>query len=243
MTEQSEGTGSAGSHDRVRRIFTEIASDYDRVNRVISLGQIDRWRSRLVSEMELIEGSSILDLGCGTGKLTRLIAKRLGEGSILGVDLTPGMVEIARRTLPTEYEGMVDFSIGAGENLDLQSNSFDLITSAFTLRNVNSLEEVISEMKRVVKPGGRVYSLELAKPTIPGFREIYRFYFDRILPRLGGIVHGDSKPYRYLADSLKRFPNQEKLKKLFEQAGLAEVEIQELFGGIAAIHRGTKKEN
>jgi len=243
MTDQSEGTGSDSSHDRVRSIFTEIASDYDRVNRVISLGLIDRWRYRLVSEMEFMEGSSILELGCGTGKLTRLIAERLGEGRVLGVDLTPGMVEIARRTLPAEYEDLVDFSIGAGENLDLESNSFDLVTSAFTLRNVKDLEKVISEMKRVVKPGGQVYSLELAKPTIPGFSEIYRFYFDRVLPWIGGVVHGDPKPYRYLADSLKRFPNQEKLKKLFVQAGLAEVEIQELFGGIAAIHRGTKKES
>jgi demethylmenaquinone methyltransferase/2-methoxy-6-polyprenyl-1,4-benzoquinol methylase len=233
---------SGGSHEKVRKIFTSIAGDYDRVNKVISLGQIDRWRHRLVATMELGKGKSVLDLGCGTGKLTRLIADRIGEGSILGVDLTPEMIDIAKRRLPEKYEDLVEFSLGAGEDLEVRSNCFDVATSAFTLRNVDNLSKVISEMRRVVKPGGRVYSLELAKPTIPGFREVYRFYFDRILPVIGGMVQGSSEPYRYLAESLKRFPDQNKLKRLYQKAGLVDVKYDELFGGIAAIHRATKRE-
>jgi demethylmenaquinone methyltransferase/2-methoxy-6-polyprenyl-1,4-benzoquinol methylase len=233
---------SGGSHDKVRKIFTSIADDYDRVNKVISLGQIDRWRHRLVATMEIGKGESILDLGCGTGKLTRLIAYRICEGSILGIDLTPEMIDIAKRRLPEKYEDLVEFSLGAGENLEVRSNCFDVVTSAFTLRNVDNLSKVISEMRRVVKPGGKIYSLELAKPTIPGFREVYRFYFDRILPIIGGIVQGSAEPYRYLAESLKRFPDQNKLKRLYRQAGLVNVRYDELSGGIAAIHRATKRE-
>ncbi len=240
MLAKSGFSNSGSSHEKVKRIFTEIANDYDRVNRIISLGQIDRWRRRLVSVMEIPERGSILDLGCGTGKLTRLIANKVNNGKILGIDLTPEMIEIARNRLPAEYKNTVDFSLGAGEDLDLPSDSFDVVTSAFTLRNVDDLKKVISEMRRVVKPGGKVYSLELAKPNFPGFREIYRFYFDKMLPLIGGLVQGDSKPYRYLAESLKRFPNQDKLKELYENSGLTEVVFQEILGGIAAIHQGAK---
>lgn len=242
MKGPSSSKDSDGNHEKVKEIFREIAGDYDRVNRVISLGQIDRWRHRLISIMDIPEDGAILDLGCGTGELTRLLASKVSGGKVVGIDLTPEMIEIARQTLPPGYEDVVEFSLGAGEDLDLQSNSFELATSAFTLRNVGDLPSVISEMKRVVRPGGKVYSLELAKPDFPGFREIYRFYFDKVLPLIGGIVQGDSKPYRYLAESLKRFPNQYKLKAIYQSAGLVEVRFQEIFGGIAAIHQGTKRE-
>ncbi|MCF7890473.1 ubiquinone/menaquinone biosynthesis methyltransferase [Candidatus Bipolaricaulota bacterium] len=242
MTDIPRAKNYEGNHERVREMFKEIASDYDRVNRVISFGQIDRWRRRLVSLMDIPKGGSVLELGCGTGKLTRLIASRIDGGKVVGIDLTPEMIEIARETLPQEYEEEIEFSRGAGEELDLQSNSFDLATSAFTLRNVDDLKKVISELARIVKPGGKVYSLELAKPTFPGFREIYNFYFNRVLPLMGGIVQGDTEPYRYLVESLKRFPNQYRLKDLFQSAGLTEVGFQEIFGGIAAIHQGTKRE-
>ncbi|MBS3792383.1 ubiquinone/menaquinone biosynthesis methyltransferase [Candidatus Bipolaricaulota bacterium] len=243
MTGPSRSKDPEGNHEKVKGIFREIASDYDRVNRIISLGQIDRWRHRLVSIMDIPEDGTVLDLGCGTGKLTRLIADKVSDGKVLGVDLTPEMLEIARKSLPSEQEEVVEFSLGAGEDLALQSNSFDLATSAFTLRNVDDLTSVISELRRVVRPGGKVYSLELAKPDFPGFREIYRFYFDRVLPLIGGLVQGDSEPYRYLAESLKKFPDQYKLQDLYRSAGLAEVGFHEIFGGIAAIHQGTKKEH
>ncbi|MFB6291102.1 MAG: ubiquinone/menaquinone biosynthesis methyltransferase [Candidatus Bipolaricaulia bacterium] len=240
-TEHKSPDETDENHEKVKKIFTDIARDYDRVNKVISFGQIDRWRKRLISRMVLPKDGSILDLGCGTGKLTRLIAERMGAGKVVGVDLTPGMIEIATDTLPGEYKSLVDFRLGVGEDLDFQSNSFDLATSAFTLRNVNDLEKVITEMRRVVKPGGRVYSLELAKPGIPVFGALYRFYFRKLLPVIGGLAQGDKGPYRYLVESLKRFPNQEGLKQLYEKAGLVEVEYEEIFGGVAAIHQGIKR--
>jgi len=228
---------------RVKEIFTGIAGEYDRVNTIISLGQIGRWRRKFLKIMDLSEGERVLDLGCGTGQLTRLIANSVPEGEIVGVDLTPEMIEQARKELPPQYSSAVDFKIGKGESLDLETGYFDSAASAFTLRNVEDIRQVLSEMQRVVKPGGKVYTLELAKPSIPLFKDLYFFYFNNILPLLGGLVYGEIGPYRYLTESLKQFPNQEKLKELYIDLGMEEVTYEELFGGVAAIHSGRKRES
>jgi demethylmenaquinone methyltransferase/2-methoxy-6-polyprenyl-1,4-benzoquinol methylase len=228
---------------RVREIFTGIAGEYDRVNTVISLGQIGRWRRKLVETMDLSEKDKVLDLGCGTGQLTRLIAESVPKGEIVGVDLTPEMIEEARRALSERFSSAVNFQTGKGESLDLDTGYFDTATSAFTLRNVEDVRQVLSEMQRVVKPGGKVFTLELAKPSIPLFSNLYFFYFNNILPLLGGLVYGETGPYRYLTESLRKFPNQERLKDIYIDIGLEEVTYEELFGGIAAIHSGRKREN
>lgn len=228
---------------RVRDIFTGIAGEYDRVNTVISLGQIGRWRRKLVETMDLSEKDKVLDLGCGTGQLTRLIAESVSNGEIVGVDLTPEMIEEARRALSERFSSAVNFQTGKGESLDLDTGYFDIATSAFTLRNVEDVRQVLSEMQRVVKPGGKVFTLELAKPSIPLFSNLYFFYFNNILPLLGGLVYGETGPYRYLTESLKQFPNQEKLKDIYIDIGLEEATYEELFGGVAAIHSGRKRES
>jgi len=228
---------------RVKEIFTGIAGEYDRVNTIISLGQIGRWRRKFLKVMDPSEDERVLDLGCGTGQLTKLIADSVPEGEVVGVDLTPEMIEKARRELPAQYSSTVDFKTGKGESLDLETSYFDSATSAFTLRNVEDIRQVLSEMQRVVKPGGRVFTLELAKPPIPLFRDLYFFYFNNILPLLGGLVYGKIGPYRYLTESLKQFPNQEKLKDIYIDLGLKEVTYEELLGGVAAIHSGRKRES
>lgn len=239
----NESSNYENKTQRVREIFTGIAGEYDRVNTVISLGQIGRWRRKLVEVMDLSGDEKILDLGCGTGKLTRLLVDSVPEGEIVGVDLTPEMIEEARKELPGHYRETVNFKTGKGESLDLATGYFDTATSAFTLRNVEDVRQVLSEMQRVVKPGGKVFTLELAKPTIPLFRSLYFFYFDNILPLIGGLIHGEIGPYRYLTESLKQFPNQEKLKEIYSDIGLEEVTYEELFGGVAAIHSGRKRES
>ncbi len=236
-------TGYKNKSEKVKDIFTDIAGDYDRVNRVISFGQIGRWRKKLLERVDKSDSGRVLDLGCGTGQLTRLIADNVRAEEIVGVDLTPEMIEKARSKLPETYGQKVRFLISKGESLDLPTDYFDLATSAFTLRNVQDIELVLSEMKRVVKPGGKVINLELSKPQIPVFRNLYYLYFNEILPVLGGFIHGSTAPYRYLTESLKNFPDQENLKNMFQGAGLEEVYYDELFGGIAAIHSGTKREN
>lgn len=228
--------------DRVKGIFNGIAGDYDRVNTVISLGQIGRWRERLVREMGLEDSDHVLDLGCGTGELTQLLARATPEGEVLGVDLTPKMIDRARKKLPKRLESRVRFSVGKGENLDLPSSYFDSVASAFTLRNVTDISQVISELKRVVKPEGRVYTLELSNPVVPIFSHFYFLYFDYVLPFVGGLIHGDVAPYRYLRESLKAFPDQEKLKQIYGEAGLRDVFCKNVFGGIATIHSGAKRE-
>lgn len=235
--------GYESKSEKVKDIFTNIAGDYDRVNRVISFGQIGRWRKRLLGKVDKFDTERVLDLGCGSGQLTRLIADNVKAEEIVGVDLTPEMIEKARSKLPETYGQKVRFLISKGESLDLPTDYFDLATSAFTLRNVEDISQVLSEMRRVVKPGGKVINLELAKPQFPVFRHLYYFYFNDILPILGGFIHGSTAPYRYLTESLKNFPDQENLKEIFQGAGLKDVYYNELFGGIAAIHSGTKRES
>lgn len=231
-----------GKDKRIRDIFEEIAEDYDKINQVISFGQIDRWRKELVVEMNLSGNQKVLEVGCGTGKLTRLIAKALPEGEIMGIDCTQKMINQARTKLSNRYKPRVSFSTGKGEDLNFPDSHFDLATSAFTLRNVENIEKVLIEMKRVVKPGGKIFSLELAKPRFPVFRHLFYFYFNNILPILGGMIHGREYPYRHLPVSLQRFPNQSVLKTIFEETGLEDVYYKELFGGIAAIHSGKRRE-
>lgn len=234
---------SSIENKQVKKIFKEIAGDYERVNSVISFGQIHRWRKELVAEMDITENQKVLDLGCGTGQLTKLIAKTMSKGEILGVDCTREMIQQARKKFSNRLQPEVSFATGKGEALNLNTSYFDLATSAFTLRNVNNLEQVIAEMKRVVRPGGKVFSLELAKPRLPLFRHLFFFYFNNVLPVVGGLIQGNEDPYHYLVKSLQQFPNQEKLKEIYEKVGLGDVYYKELLGGIAAIHCGKKRGN
>ncbi|MFP4135776.1 MAG: ubiquinone/menaquinone biosynthesis methyltransferase [Candidatus Acetothermia bacterium] len=225
-------------NERVKKIFTDIARNYDRVNTVISFGQIGRWRNELVEKAPTAEGGRVLEIGCGTGQLTRLMADHLPVEEIVGVDITPEMIERAREGLPSRYSSRVRFIEGRGESLDFPTNYFDLVTSAFTLRNVESIESVVSEMERVVKPGGKVVNLELSSPTVPVFRHFYSIYFNYIMPLVGGVIHGSTAPYRYLTESVRKFPDQEDLKKILEESGLINVRYENLLGGVAAIHCG-----
>ncbi|MFP3953403.1 MAG: ubiquinone/menaquinone biosynthesis methyltransferase [Candidatus Acetothermia bacterium] len=228
------------SKDRVKQVFSGIAGDYDRVNEFISFGQIGRWRRALLSEIDLKDGQRVLDLGCGTGMLTREIVNSLRIGEVVGVDLSPEMINQGVKEGNCTEDLKVEFKVGDATSLDFATGYFDVVTSAFMLRNVESLTSAVSEMRRVVKPGGRVVTLELAKPKLATFRTIYLSYFNHILPWMGKLLHGRRDPYCHLTTSLKRFPDQDELKQLFERAGLQEVSYKELTFGIAAIHSGVK---
>ncbi len=235
----SEGNFST-SKDRVKQVFSGIAGDYDRANSFISFGQIGRWRSRLISEIYFQSGQRVLDLGCGTGVLTTGIAERLDSGEVIGVDLSPEMISQRKDENDGGEDLSVEFEVGDATSLDFDTGYFDVVTSAFMLRNVDNLTAAISEMRRVVKPGGHVFTLELAKPKAAVFRPVYFTYFNHVLPWVGKLIHGSRDPYYHLTTSLKRFPDQDKLGRLFERVGLQDVSYKELTFGIAAIHSGEK---
>jgi demethylmenaquinone methyltransferase/2-methoxy-6-polyprenyl-1,4-benzoquinol methylase len=222
-------------------MFGRIAGRYDLLNHLLS-GNVDkRWR-RLVARTlrpSLVEGARVLDVACGTGDLALALASA-GAGVVVGLDFCRPMLEIARRKAAVESSRPPLFVEGDALRLPFADESFDVVTIAFGLRNLAGVEEGLRELLRVLRPGGRAAVLEFSSPVVPGFRALFRFYFARVLPRVGGLVSGSRGAYEYLPDSVSRFPDQERLAGLMREAGFREVEYRNLTGGIAALHTGTR---
>ncbi|MCX7781551.1 MAG: demethylmenaquinone methyltransferase [Negativicutes bacterium] len=228
----------------VHQVFSAIAHRYDRLNTLLSFNRDKYWRAKTVEITKITAGANVLDVCCGTGMLTLELAKAAGpSGHVTGLDFCQNMLDQAVVNIAkTPYRQNITLIQGNAMNLPFDDNCFDCATIAFALRNVPNILQVICEMQRVVKPGGRVVSLELAKPSMPGFKQLYYFYFEQLLPWLGRAGVGIDGPYRWLPESLRCYPHQEKIKEIFADAGLAHVEYIELTGGIVAIHFGIKQE-
>jgi len=226
----------------VHAIFSSIAHRYDFLNTTLSLNRDKYWRRFTVSKTGLGEKGSALDVCCGTGMLTMELAKAAGPGGkITGLDFCENMLEKAQKNIANSpFTNNIELVQGNAIDLPFRDNSFDCATIGFALRNVPDVEKTICEMKRVVKPGGRVVSLELSKPSVPVFKQIYYFYFNRLVPLLGKMGIGQDGPYSYLPNSVMIFPHQREIRDLFARLGLLNAAYFELTGGIATVHVGTK---
>lgn len=224
----------------VKKIFSGIAPKYDLINNVISLGQAQKWRKKLVEVAKPPQDGRILDLCTGTGKVAELFLKEMKEGRVIGIDYCPEMLLKAKKRFNEKYKGRLEFRIGDVMELDLPDNSFDCVVIAFGLRNVENISQVLLEMKRVVKPGGKILSLDLAKPEKSYFSIVYYRYFYYLLPLIAGFIYGQKEPYQYFVESLKDYPHQAALKDKFIEIGFENVDYKELNGGIIAIHYGEK---
>ena len=221
-------------------MFAGIAGRYDLLNHLLS-GNIDkRWR-RLVARTlrpSLDKDARVLDVACGTGDLS-LVLEGVSEAHVIGLDFCRPMLEIARQKAESRARS-VSFVEGDALRLPFADESFDVVTIAFGLRNLSSVEEGLRELRRVLRPEGRIAILEFSDPVVPGFRALFRFYFTRVLPRIGGLVSGSRGAYEYLPDSVSKFPDQKRLTALMREAGFEEVEYKNLTGGIAALHTGAR---
>ncbi|MCG0277840.1 MAG: demethylmenaquinone methyltransferase [Thermanaeromonas sp.] len=226
----------------VRRLFGKIAHRYDLMNTLLSFNLDKRWRRATVEEAKLKNGDLALDVCCGTGMLTLGLAEAVyPDGRVVGLDFCQEMLEVAKVNLArSPYGRIIELVQGNAVALPFEDNTFDCATIAFALRNVPDIEKTLWEMQRVVKPGGRVISLELAKPSGFLFKQLYYLYFNYLVPLIGRLAVGDKDPYSYLPRSLKNFPHQKELVKLFTKIGLKEAFFRELSGGIVAIHVGIK---
>ncbi len=227
---------------RVREMFAGIANRYDLLNHLLSGNTDKRWR-RLVAErlhdVLSSEGARALDVACGTGDLSLALAERTGA-RIVGTDFCRPMLEIAARKATATNVTEIPFVEGDALKLPFADSSFDAVSIAFGLRNLSSVEAGLKELWRVLKPTGRAAILEFSTPVVPGFRALFKFYFTRVLPRIGGMISGSRGAYEYLPDSVSRFPDQKRLAEMMREAGFEEVEYKNLTGGIAALHLGTR---
>jgi len=226
----------------VYKMFQAIAPKYDLLNKLMSFGLDKYWRRFIVRQADLSPGNRVLDAGAGTGRLSLELAKSMDtEGSVVSMDFSENMLKKAQVDLKEEkHFDLLEFKVGNAMDIPFADNQFDVVTSAWVLRNVDDIPTVLREMARVTKPGGKVISLDLGKPKSKLFKSIYYLYLNHFIPFLGRLVYGKRGPYDYLPESLKTFPNQDKLAEIYKDAGLVNVRYHELTGGIVAVHIGEK---
>jgi demethylmenaquinone methyltransferase/2-methoxy-6-polyprenyl-1,4-benzoquinol methylase len=229
---------AAAKAGMVRAVFDSVAPRYDLMNDLMSLGVHRVWKRILLTALDPRPGRTLLDLAGGTGDIS-LGWQRLGGGNVLLSDINPAMLEVARdRALDRGCVAGVDFLVADAEHLPLPDGAFDRVSIAFGLRNCTDKDAVLREARRVLKPGGRFFCLEFSRVRVAVLMPVYDAWSFRVLPRLGQLVARDADSYRYLAESIRTFPDQERLAGMMRAAGFARVGVRNLSGGIAAIHSG-----
>ena len=221
----------------VREMFDRIAGRYELLNTVMTAGLHRLWNRKVVRAAGLGSGGRALDLACGTGSLTRDLAKQVGpEGYVLGIDFSREMLRAARARRPSPN---IVYRLGDATDLrNVPSGAFDAATIAYGARNIPDLAALFSEMARCLRPGGVAVCLEIARPEGRLFAAFYGLWFDKIVPRLGARISGDAWAYSYLPESVKEFVAPDELSDIMERSGLQDVTWWRLAGGIITIHRG-----
>ena len=226
----------------VQQMFTAIAGKYDLLNSLLSFGRDRAWRKFAISKCSLRPGELALDVATGTGEVARILAQHYSGIKIVGVDFCLEMLARARAKLATSPDGRrIQLIPGDALRLPFPDSTFDCVTIGFALRNVTDIASAFGEMARVVKPGGRVVSLELTRPSSRVVRAIYYFYIFRIAPHIGGLISGRRKAYTYLPESILEFPSPEEVKRIMTEGGLEKVETYRLTFGAATVHVGIKR--
>jgi demethylmenaquinone methyltransferase / 2-methoxy-6-polyprenyl-1,4-benzoquinol methylase len=223
----------------VREMFDRIAGRYELLNTVMTAGLHRLWNRRAVRATGLGPGGRALDLACGTGSLTRDLARRVGPGGyVLGIDFSREMLRAARaRPAPN-----IEYRLGDATKLEgVPAGAFDAATIAYGARNIPDLDALFSEMARSLRPGGVAVCLEIARPTNRVFGAFYGLWFDRVVPRLGARISGDAWAYSYLPESVKEFVAPDELSDIMERNGLQDVTWRRLAGGIITLHRATRR--
>jgi demethylmenaquinone methyltransferase/2-methoxy-6-polyprenyl-1,4-benzoquinol methylase len=228
---------------KVRDMFAQIAPRYDLMNHVLSLGIDISWRKKVLKLLRLDGSLPVLDCCTGTGDLALMMAKH-GEGrfEVIGTDFCAPMLELAdKKHQKSHSEFAVQFQEADSQDLPFEDNSFQAVTVAFGLRNVQDTDKGLQEMVRVCAPGGQVCVLEFSKPTAPGLKQLYQTYFKQVLPRIGqAFASNDRGAYEYLPNSVATFPCGRELAVRMESAGLVDVSITPLTLGVASIYIGDK---
>ena len=237
-----ETVSTKDKQDRVGAVFSSVADNYDIMNDLMSLGVHRLWKRFTINKSQLRPGHKALDLAGGSGDLTASIAPVVGEtGHVTLSDINADMLRVGRDRLLNEgiYKQISVVQANA-ESLPFPSNHFDRVFISFGLRNVTHKQTALQEMYRVLAPGGQLLVLEFSTPVLPGLKPLYDMYSFNLLPWLGKVVAKDEASYRYLAESIRKHPDQETLLGMLKQTGLDNCQYHNLTGGIVALHRGYK---
>ena len=225
----------------VRGVFDSVASKYDLMNDVLSFGAHRLWKRYTIASSNVKTGDKVLDIAGGTGDLAMAFRKKVGDmGQVILSDINAAMLNEGRSNLTNNGVVGVDFVQLNAEQIPFSDNSFDCVSIAFGLRNVTDKAKALAEMYRILKPGGCLLILEFSKTDSDLLKKFYDFYSFNIMPKLGGIIADDEDSYQYLAESIRKHPDQETLKNMVLEAGFGFCEYHNLSGGIVALHKGIK---
>lgn len=228
--------------EKIRLLFDSIADDYDKLNHILSLGVDKTWRKRALKYIIDEGGQDILDIACGTGDFSIEMARHAAPGSkVTGLDLSEGMLKVMAEKVAGEgLSGIISQEQGNAEKMRFEDNGFDRATIAFGIRNFENRETALKEILRVLKPGGRLVILELSLPSNPVIKWLYKLYFMKILPWVGGLVSGEKAAYSYLPASVEKFPGKEEWMATMRGSGYRDVRHKSFTLGICRMYTGEK---
>ena len=249
MTDNSPKTTHFGDREvaeadkagMVHGVFTSVAGRYDLMNDVMSAGIHRLWKDAMMDWLAPRPGQRLLDVAGGTGDIAFRFLKRAGAAQAVVLDMTEDMLVEGRRRAEAEaFDSQIDWIVGDAMALPFAANSFDVYTISFGIRNVTRIEEALSEAFRVLKPGGRLMILEFSQLPNAGLQKLYDLYSFNVIPRMGQVIANDRDSYKYLVESIRKFPDQETFAAMIREAGFDRVRYRNLSMGIAALHSGWK---
>ena len=231
---------SLSKKEQVATMFDNIAGNYDFLNHFLSLGIDIFWRKRLVRKLQKQKPQNILDVATGTADLAIAMMK-IKPFNVVGIDISNGMLEVGRKKIKQQdLEKTIQLQQADSEDLPFKDATFDAVTVSFGARNFENLQKGLSEMARVLKPGGKIYILEFSQPTLFPFKQLYDFYFKFVLPLIGKLLSKDNAAYSYLPESVKAFPHGKELNSIIENCGYTNAKNHPLTMGIASIYTAQK---
>jgi demethylmenaquinone methyltransferase/2-methoxy-6-polyprenyl-1,4-benzoquinol methylase len=241
MSKVSFGYEEVDPQEKTRRVggvFSNVATRYDLMNDLMSGGLHRLWKNQFVRRVRPRSGERILDMAGGTGDISFRMAQSGAEITV--ADINADMLAVGRSRAARRGVGNLHWAQENAEELSFPDRVFDAYTIAFGIRNVTHIDKALAEANRVLRTGGRFVCLEFSTATWPGFAEFYELYSMKLVPQIGKVVARDEQSYRYLVESIRRFPDMERFKAMIEKAGLARVSVEPILGGLVAIHSGWK---
>ncbi|MDM1049649.1 bifunctional demethylmenaquinone methyltransferase/2-methoxy-6-polyprenyl-1,4-benzoquinol methylase UbiE [Sphingobacterium hotanense] len=230
-----------GKKEQVADMFNNISKTYDLLNRFMTMGIDTIWRKKAIKLLKPLQPQMILDVATGTGDFALESIRILNPKKIIGVDISRGMLDVAAEKAKKKgVESQFEVRLGDSESLPFEDNTFDAVTVAFGVRNFENLEQGLSDIRRVLKPGGRAIILELSNPTAFPIKQLFNFYFHKVVPAMGKVISKDNRAYEYLPESVAKFPDGQRFAAITDKVGFASCNVRPQTFGFCTIYECNK---